>query len=206
MFALAWSPDGSVLTAGGDGNMVHIWDPVTDTAVVGPLEYHIDLVFDLAFSADGSTLASASKDKTVRLWSTDSWEPIGTELRGHRGWVLNVEWSPDGTVVATSSPDRTIRFWETATGSSLGIPLEGYEGFVLALAWHESGDWLAAGDDAGRLTVYAPLAQTGMCAQAVRGLGAIDLEAIDVGAERTCSVDRQPTDGTALPTVRAIDG
>ncbi len=73
--ALAVSPDGATIVAGGDSRALYLIDPA-DLAVrervylgTNPLE--------MAFSADGATLAVWTADDLVLLLSTESWEEVG---------------------------------------------------------------------------------------------------------------------------------
>ena len=70
VYALAFSPDGSLLAyAGADGN-VYIWDMISD-ALIDTAEGHTAPVNILAFSEDGTVLVSGSDDETVRIWTVE---------------------------------------------------------------------------------------------------------------------------------------
>ena len=73
VWALAFSPDGTMLAGGVNDGAVWLWN-MTDpahpalTATLTGMPAH---VFSVAFSPDGSQLAAASyDDDTVRLWDT----------------------------------------------------------------------------------------------------------------------------------------
>ena len=64
--SVAFSPDGSLLAAGGDALLV--WDTATG-ALLFELEIGVlNTINDLAFSADGALLAGGLRDGTVRIW------------------------------------------------------------------------------------------------------------------------------------------
>ncbi len=64
--ALAFSPDGKRLAAGGAWT-VRVWD-IDSGRSAGPFEGHRGKVTSLAFSPEGKRLASASADSTVLVW------------------------------------------------------------------------------------------------------------------------------------------
>jgi WD40 repeat protein len=66
-YALAYSPDGSVLAASDRDGGIDLWDPLTGRRL-DRLEGHRRPVEQLAFSADGETLASGASDGTVLIW------------------------------------------------------------------------------------------------------------------------------------------
>lgn len=66
--ALAFSPEGRLLTAGYDDGQVQIWD-MRNGRPEPALDAHAGKVWGLAFSADGKTFASMGTDKRILLWS-----------------------------------------------------------------------------------------------------------------------------------------
>ena len=70
VMSIAYSPNGTTLASGGDGDnpTIHLWDVATGVhkqTLTGRGQWFIR---DLAFSPDGSTLASGSWDGTTILW------------------------------------------------------------------------------------------------------------------------------------------
>jgi nucleoside phosphorylase/uncharacterized protein YjbI with pentapeptide repeats len=115
--AVAWSPDGTSLAAGGYDDTVRLWDPATGqtTAV---LKGHTNWVRAVAWSPDGTALATGGDDDTVRLWDPATGQTTAV-LKGHTDWVRAVAWSPDGTALATGGDDDTVRLWDPATGQEI---------------------------------------------------------------------------------------
>ncbi len=66
--ALTYSPDGTLLAAAGDDQIIKLVDPNT-FELVETLKGHAERINSLSFSSNGQLLASASDDKYVRIWS-----------------------------------------------------------------------------------------------------------------------------------------
>jgi RNA polymerase sigma factor (sigma-70 family) len=118
--ALAFSPDGKLVAAGGpnDGS-IRVWDMQT-----GKVKHLLNghEIRQLAFAPDGGTLASAGRDGKVILWDVAK-EKARITLPGHdkddkgRGpFVLEVAFAPDGRTLASGGGDGTMRFWPVSPG------------------------------------------------------------------------------------------
>jgi WD40 repeat protein len=121
--AVAFSPDGSRLAAGGDDGVVNLWSTATRRLLGQPLAGHRGPVSSVVFSPDGKFLASGSADKTVRMWDPATGRPVGRPVASHQEVVSSVAFSPDGTVLISGGWDATVRWWHTSTGAPIGDPI-----------------------------------------------------------------------------------
>jgi len=151
--ALAFSPDGKQLAAGGY-RAVRLLDPKTGEllrTIPGPA----DQVQALAWSGDGSRLAAAGGvpglPGEVLIFDTERWRPMQT-LVGHLEVVCAVAWKPGSMEIATGSLDKTARIWDAATGRLLHT-IKDHADTVFGVAYSPNGKLLAtaSGDRTAKL-------------------------------------------------------
>jgi WD40 repeat protein len=105
--ALAWSPQGDLLSIGGANHSVFLWDTRTRTRR-GVLRGHIGSITDVAWSPNGRTLATGSEDGSVRLWSA-----TGRELAAFYSLDQGKEWltmTPEGYFMASPHGAEVIQW------------------------------------------------------------------------------------------------
>jgi WD40 repeat protein len=115
--ALAFSPDGSELFAGGLRELT-VWNPAT-----GGLMRRIGNVaprtFAIAFSPDGKSLAVAGgapgEYGELRIFEPRTGEML-TQLLSSADAVLGVDFSPTGELLACAGADHSLSVFETASG------------------------------------------------------------------------------------------
>ncbi|HQR31974.1 MAG TPA: pentapeptide repeat-containing protein, partial [Blastocatellia bacterium] len=115
--AVSYSPDGSVIAAGGADGNVYVYRS-EDGVLLRTLEGHTAQVNSMAFSPDGQTLASGSSDNSVKLWQVNSGKEIRS-LSGHSHGVLSVAFSPDGQTLASGSDDNSVKLWQVNSGKEI---------------------------------------------------------------------------------------
>ncbi len=147
ILALAYSPDGKTLVAGGSDDTTRLWDADTGKEIRQLRDDARQIrdvwAFALAFSPNGKVIASGNGFKTIRLWDANTGKELHV-LKGHQGAVKAVAFSPDGTLLASGSQDRTVRLWDVATGRELAV-YQGHTEEVNAVAFARDGKTVASG-------------------------------------------------------------
>lgn len=153
LYALAFSPDGSRLAAGG--KKVTLWDPAKGK-LIHELSVQGKTVRSLSFDPRGRTLAAGlgaarfeAEPGLVLVWESASGQ-LMRSIEGHKRGVLAVTYSPDGQHLASAGEDQVVRLWDPVTGAP-GSTLEGHTGkfgWIYSLAFSPDGTTLAsAGED-----------------------------------------------------------
>jgi WD40 repeat protein len=153
--SLAWSPDGTLLAAGGLNGIILLWrwDKPNGQFRAGPLrlaassnaETFGDTV-EVAFAADSKRLAGFTSDGNIAVYNTDTGQVQAAFSSDFAGYL---SWSPDGTRLA----DEFLNLHNPATGltaepaDDLGIGADSPQG----VAWSPDGKLLAVSGDAFEL-------------------------------------------------------
>ncbi len=110
IMAIAFSPDGARLAAGGCRfnqdqviNEFAVWD-VPSRKLLATIPAHRDAVSCVAFLPNNKSLLTGSEDGTVKLWSTDDFTELRT-IGVHAGAVRGVAVSPDGNRASVAYGD-----------------------------------------------------------------------------------------------------
>lgn len=170
IFAVAVSPDGKTIAAGGYfGASLGDKPPYGDIrlfefatgkmkAVLRAADY---ATYDLAFSPDGKTLAAGGADGVVYLWKPDD--------KSASGWTLDKKLDADswhidklafaaaGTRLAATTTDNGIRLWDVAKGEEIVLPDEAEalrDISVMALAVSQDGSLFATGSKDGMVQLW----------------------------------------------------
>jgi WD40 repeat protein/serine/threonine protein kinase len=167
--ALAFSPDGRLLAAGGSHQVVVVWEAATGRRL-HVLSGHANSITSLAFGPGGRWLASAGRDRLVRLWDPATGRRLA-ELRGHTDTVTGLGFLPDGPGAAwrlvSAGRDGSLRFWDEASAAD-GLELGGYRSAVTNFAFSPDGR-LAARDGSGVVKVWDPASGQGLLAIPTHG-------------------------------------
>ncbi len=118
VLALAWSPNGDWLAAGGIDGAVRIVDPITGQISL-TLPGNAGGVEAIAWSPDSNNIASGGLDGALRVWRLADRQQLGSfPFSGQL--IIAIAWSPDGTqlVYGGSGLGDTLLFVSPPVGST----------------------------------------------------------------------------------------
>jgi WD40 repeat protein len=132
VYALAWSPDGTILAASGDDRRVVLHVVATDQDYPHAYERGGYATKHLAWSPHGSLLASTGNHGEVHIWRPAPWCHDGalgsillcrTEEASSSSVSLHcLAWSPDGIQILAGRDDGCLACWDARTGAC--VPLQ----------------------------------------------------------------------------------
>lgn len=137
--ALAFSPNGKLLTAGTDQGRVLVWalpSGSKEFEAVGPRR-----VEALVFSPDGKLLAAATSNPGLRLWRMGS-KLTEVLFTAPARDVTALAFSPDGSLLAFGGRNRTVGFYRLQDGKPplrMDKRLTGPTSWISALAFSPDG-------------------------------------------------------------------
>ena len=136
---IAWSPDESVLVAGGYRG-IRVWRNGEWVPVeIPPAGRRINCV---EFSRDGEWMAIGREDGEVVIYATRDWSKAAS-FAAHRDAVRSITFTGDGRLV-TGSRDNSIRLWRAGTWEESTV-LKGHSGIVnsvLTIVDAQGAEWL----------------------------------------------------------------
>jgi WD40 repeat protein len=168
--SVSFSPDGNLIAAGGDDQMVRLWDQ-DGSPVHSPLAGHHASITSVGFGPAKSQLLissgkKASKDAPgeVILWNIDGKliKRLTTYGQQPLGDILSVSISPDGRFIAAAdSSDNTIKLWKLIENSfdhSFTIEpfksLPGHMAPIRKVIYSKDGKLLASASDDGTIKLW----------------------------------------------------
>ncbi|NPB04961.1 MAG: WD40 repeat domain-containing protein [Aquificae bacterium] len=151
VLGLAFSPDGKLLAASGEGRDVNVWN-AESWEMVKDLDLPAEGLTALAFSPDGSFLVVGASDGRIFFVRTSDWSLSGT-LSFHRDAVSDLLFTPDGRRLISASWDGKVVLWDAETGEVERVIHESGDR-IWRLALSEDGGFLAVAGWDGAATVY----------------------------------------------------
>ncbi len=148
----AFSPDGSLVAAGGDTDgIIRLWDSASGQELAKlPAGTRQEgdkkppTVTDVVFSPDGKTLLSnAITTDGLRLWDVATRQ----QLTAFPAVGSAIALSPDGMILAIGAPNYSVELWDVASRTRQAT-LTGHQSFVSSISFSPDGQLLAtAGRD-----------------------------------------------------------
>ena len=156
---LAYSPDGKLLAAAGDDNLVHTYNTV-DGGALDLFAGHAGVVTALAFTADGG-LVSGSADQTIKVWSTiPTWTlagqlgpkadaPLDIRMSPFANRVLALDFSDDGKLLATGGGDPSrsgeLMIWDMSNLTLVKNITDAHSDTVFGVEFSRDGQFILSG-------------------------------------------------------------
>jgi WD40 repeat protein len=154
VMALAFSPDGNELAAGGY-HEITIWNPA-DGKLVRRIKNVAQRTHGLDYSPDGALLAAAS-GSPGQLGEVAVFNPTtGARVRvlgTMADTALAVAFNPDGTRLAVGGADNSIRIYDVAGGKEQ-LVIQQHADWVMAVVWSRDGARLASASRDRTARVY----------------------------------------------------
>lgn len=135
ILALAYSPDGQTLVAGGGNDPVRLWNPKTGELIQ---EIKEPWAHAITFSASGKTLLFGGFQKVIRRWNFELNKETG-RLEGHKATVKAIAIHPEATLAVSGSQDGAVYLWDMNNMRKAG-EFSGHADEVNALIYYVDGE------------------------------------------------------------------
>jgi WD40 repeat protein len=149
--ALAFSPDGRRLAAGGmlTGGQkcgICIWEARAGGAVAHVVRGLPVPLISLTFSPSGARIVSGDFQGSVQVWDARAEKGADCLLRslpGHGGPVWGLAFTPSGDRLVSAGGDGTLRLWQPVTGEQL-LEIPAHAGGAYRVVFSPGGAVLAS--------------------------------------------------------------
>jgi WD40 repeat protein len=142
--SVSFSPDGTRLVSGSDDTNVHVWDALSGTEIMPPLQGHNKPVASAAYSSDGSHIISTSHG-SVCVWDAITGLLCVSDVAHHKIChvpheptpltmkICGDQWLVDASTnqIFSKLPNIIIPRCSATFGRSLAIGTESGQVFIL---------------------------------------------------------------------------
>jgi WD40 repeat protein len=146
VWALAWSPDGSLLATGSIVSFldptIQLWDPTGTLITTMETKYSGGKFYNLAWSPDGQRLLGGATD--YKLWRRDGSEVAYIPSCEFCTPSWGAAWSPDSSTFAIGDENGNLQLYDR-DGHAVVSRQSNFD--VNSIAWSPDGTLLAAGRD-----------------------------------------------------------
>lgn len=145
-----------ILSLDGEG-MLHYW-LVTGQRLAQP--YRVGKGFWSSSKAYSKAYVACPAADGIHVWNVLSRPPIEeARYTRQRGEDLLVGWVADDTLLVSGGPDPVLHIWSKEPPGALVSMYQGHGSRVTKLAVSSNTNWVASGEESGRINVWLP--QTG---------------------------------------------
>jgi WD40 repeat protein len=120
VFAVAFSPDGTLLATGSYFHRLDLWDVSTHARYGKPMKASDEGFPSVSFDPSGRLVAAGGASGLVRVWRVADQRPAFPPLAGQTGSITGVSFDPRGPFFASTSLFGGTRLWDPATGLPYG--------------------------------------------------------------------------------------
>ncbi len=153
---IAWSPDGKYIATGDQDSTVHFW--IMSTGEDLQMYGYPTKVRELSWDATSRYLATGGGEN-ITVWDCSGRGPAGTRpisLSGHQDFLSVVRFQHHGKLLASGGADGLVYIWQLR-GSlrSRAVHEVALTAGITSLVWSPNDQYIAVGDEAGGVRVFA---------------------------------------------------